>query len=288
MRAPPRSATCLPEPDLLLIWGGRGRMRLRGGWQDLRPGMCIWRYEGHEYTAEQDPKDPLGVCYVHHQFYDAAGRRLDPMTLHLAEVFRPKNFKMVEAVLRHIVHLLHGFGTRGGVVPPHARATAAQLLKGLLMDLDAGSRAVPSLRWPATDPRHRRVFAIAERIMHDPRDVPDLATLASEANYSMHHFCKIFRKLLGRSPVDFTVHWRIERAQELLVESDCSIREIAEALGYAEQYFFARQFKQRTQLTPRRYRDMYRVRSSKMPPARVAREPVAHPRRRRRVTGTLS
>ena len=256
----PRRATCLPEPDLLLICAGRGRMHLRSGWQDLRRGMCIWRREGHDYTAEHDPAAPLGVCYIHHQFYDTAGRRIDPAALHLPEVFRPTDFNMVEAVCRRIVHLLHGRGTKGGLVPCRARAIAVQLLKGVLMDLEAGSRKVNPPDWPGADPRYRKVFDMAERIMREPRNVPSLLVLAAEANYSPRHFCRVFRKLLGRSPQDFVIHWRIERARELLVESDLSIREVAESLGYAEQYFFTNQFKRRTRMTPLHYRQMHRRR----------------------------
>ena len=46
----------------------------------------------------------------------------------------------------------------------------------------------------------------------------------------------------------------MERARLLLAESSLSVGMIAEALGFRDVFFFSRQFRQRTGLTPTAYR----------------------------------
>jgi transcriptional regulator GlxA family with amidase domain len=51
---------------------------------------------------------------------------------------------------------------------------------------------------------------------------------------------------------------RIERAQYLMVTTDMSLSQIAEATGFGHVPHFCRIFKKITSLTPGRYRDQHR------------------------------
>jgi AraC family transcriptional regulator of arabinose operon len=52
----------------------------------------------------------------------------------------------------------------------------------------------------------------------------------------------------------FAIRQRVQRAQQLLRGSSMQISEIADALGYVDVYFFSRQFKQATGVSPSTYR----------------------------------
>src|SRR5690606_34009712 len=128
--------------------------------------------------------------------------------------------------------------------PPAAQRIARALLKALLMDLDAADSepALPALTGTA---RHHRdvVMSTAARIDESPADVPPVAELAESAGYSADHFTRIFKEYLGTSPQAYLVRARIDRARQLLHESSLSIGEIARMTGYADVFFFCRQFK---------------------------------------------
>lgn len=56
------------------------------------------------------------------------------------------------------------------------------------------------------------------------------------------------------SPKDFCIRARVFRARELLLETDLSVEQIAVNLGYADMFFFSRQFKAWTGQSPNYWR----------------------------------
>lgn len=62
---------------------------------------------------------------------------------------------------------------------------------------------------------------------------------------------KIFSDVKGMSILQFIVIQKIERAKELLLYEDISLKEIAEILNYKNKDYLAAQFKKTTGLTPR-------------------------------------
>ncbi|MDR1105043.1 MAG: AraC family transcriptional regulator [Treponema sp.] len=48
----------------------------------------------------------------------------------------------------------------------------------------------------------------------------------------------------------YYIHIKIEKAQRLLEEKDVSVKEAAYRLGFDDQYYFSRLFKNKTGFTP--------------------------------------
>lgn len=63
-----------------------------------------------------------------------------------------------------------------------------------------------------------------------------------------------FKKELGQSISNFIEEMVMSEAQSQLLYSNRSIREISEALGYSDQFYFSRRFKKRFSTTPSKYR----------------------------------
>lgn len=74
-------------------------------------------------------------------------------------------------------------------------------------------------------------------------------------NYS--YLCKQFKTVKKISPNEYMIVKRMERAKELLCKCrEVSIKEIAELVGYTDQYYFSRIFKLYEKCTPSEYRKM--------------------------------
>lgn len=83
-----------------------------------------------------------------------------------------------------------------------------------------------------------------------------LAELAALVRLSRFHFCTAFRLATGQTPRNWFIDERIRRATTLLADPALSITEIALEVGYDTPSAFTARFRQRTGMTPSKYRRM--------------------------------
>jgi len=93
-----------------------------------------------------------------------------------------------------------------------------------------------------------------ERLRSDSDADVSLAALASDANLSRFHFCRAFKESTGLSPHAWLRQQRLERAMNMLRDTDAAIESVARELGYASQTAFAAAFKKLTGETPSDWR----------------------------------
>jgi len=86
----------------------------------------------------------------------------------------------------------------------------------------------------------------------------NLKSLSQMANMSIRNFSRRFKSAVGKTPLAYGVDLKINAARELLRDTNLDHQDIADHLGYKDNGFFARQFKQKTNLTPGEYREMVR------------------------------
>lgn len=78
--------------------------------------------------------------------------------------------------------------------------------------------------------------------------------MARRCNLDRSYFGKVFRDVLGQSPQEFLIQYRMEKAAELLKITDLSVGEISRQVGYPNQLHFSRAFKNFYGISPRTYR----------------------------------
>jgi AraC family transcriptional regulator len=93
-----------------------------------------------------------------------------------------------------------------------------------------------------------------------------LDDLAAEARLSPFHFARMFKQSLGVPPRVYLTRLRVERACELLEQTDLSITQIALKVGYSSNQVLARVFLKHMRLSPSDYRRAVRV-PARIPPA---------------------
>src|SRR5262249_22175649 len=96
------------------------------------------------------------------------------------------------------------------------------------------------------------------RRLHDHIDANidqriSVEALARLANLSVCYFVRAFKQSVGVTPHDYLIRRRVERAMELLSDTDLSLSEIALAAGFADQSHCARRVRQHVRMSPRDY-----------------------------------
>jgi len=94
-------------------------------------------------------------------------------------------------------------------------------------------------------------------VNHHYKDNIKLTDVARHVHLNPSYFSFLFKKGTGASFVDYVLDLRIEESKDLLVNTARSINEIAVAVGFTSQSYFARVFRQRTGRTPGIYRQKY-------------------------------
>jgi AraC family transcriptional regulator len=81
-----------------------------------------------------------------------------------------------------------------------------------------------------------------------------LTDLAREAGVSTSHFLRSFRQSTGKTPYQFLLHQRVERAKFLMHDHRVPLTEVALASGFADQHHLARVFRRIMGVPPSSYR----------------------------------
>jgi YesN/AraC family two-component response regulator len=81
-----------------------------------------------------------------------------------------------------------------------------------------------------------------------------LTSLSDKLYYNISYLSRLIRKSTGRSFMDLLTDIRLKKAEELLLNSEQKVADIAQATGFSEAGYFIRVFKGRYGLTPNQFR----------------------------------
>lgn len=93
---------------------------------------------------------------------------------------------------------------------------------------------------------------------HYEQDI-HLETLAQAYKISSRYLRKIFMEQVGFSAIEYITMLRIERAKDLLKNTQISISDIAMNVGYNSFQYFSMIFKKKTGVSPKDFRNQYRM-----------------------------
>lgn len=95
----------------------------------------------------------------------------------------------------------------------------------------------------------------AVRAMHrDFAENVPLSRYAADAGLSESRFSHLFREAIGMGPKHYLLRVRLLRAAELLEETDLSVFEVSEQVGFLDQNYFSRAFRAEFSCSPRAFR----------------------------------
>lgn len=220
-----------------MVFKGRGTLEVNGTIHGLAAGSGFLLQPGDLVRGRHDAADPLTVfaCHLRSPEGKAAGRLCrETLSFQMADPGYCK--RRAESLVA---------AARGNPADPlRAKALLVDLLVLVLQGREgAEGGAVPG-------PFER----LAAEVRSRPGASWTLEGMAGDCFLSVPQFTRRFRRTFGVSAKQFVIHERLRRAVLLLRETQLSIQQIAESLGYADHFFFHRQFKAVTGKTPSRVR----------------------------------
>jgi AraC family transcriptional regulator len=109
--------------------------------------------------------------------------------------------------------------------------------------------------WPKARLSPHKLRRAIQYIDENLRNDLTLSAIADAVSLSPGHFAHAFREATGVAPHRYVVERRVERAKELLRQSDMPITEIADCIGCSSHSHFSVLFHRIMGRTPRQFRD---------------------------------
>ncbi|NQX67452.1 AraC family transcriptional regulator [Paenibacillus alba] len=232
----------------------------------LGPG-CLIASQDHLYT---ETDDYLFTVEKEKKLVDAlmAGKIGEAKKLYavIIEETRPYPIRVFQATLSRLTITLSGvlytiFKNNSLDLPqilPISRQTLAQLetieeIEAVFFEaFDEMKRRLDDKRSMKQDDLIRRINEMIELNCGDPNLC--LNWIADELDMSPIYISRVYKQNTLKAVVDVINTMRMERAKGLLKQSDLSIADIAERIGYTNSSYFYRMFKKNFGVTPTDYR----------------------------------
>lgn len=239
-----------PEFEVIRVLQGGMQMRLDGLTIPTQVGDVLWVTDGVLHGGI--PQDCIYECIV----FDMQG--IFPPALCDEDMLGILQHKMA------ISSLLTPDATACGYVhsmfeamASHAKGYRHQVLGALHGFLGEVTRRAlyeaPTLGEGKGRKQMMRLKNVLEMIRSNYHENLTLETIAACAEMNEKYFCRYFRSMTGKTPMDYLNYYRIECACEQITLSDKNITDIAMDCGFNDSSYFVKVFKRYKDMTPTQY-----------------------------------
>lgn len=237
------------EHEMEVFAGGAWKKAVRfPGYAGITASEEICRLGWHSNAAK--PIQISHICLPHYFLSSAADEYRRAGTAFRADSLSEPTFH--DPVIFQTAIALNE-AIKSGAPNLYAESVAQFLAVHILSKHGGWSAAIAAPRNPGaiTDRRLRRVLEFMH--CHFAENLT-LERLAKEAAISRFHFINLFKKSVGATPHQYLTQIRMNRAAELLKNTDSSVQEIAMQCGYTNVANFSTVFRKYFYCTPAEYR----------------------------------
>jgi AraC-like DNA-binding protein len=235
-----RRDVCSPYTRLYFIYAGEGAVRWDGRRLPLRPGFCYLIPAG--LTFDYACGSFLDQLYFHVNAYAADGCDLLSRLTGCRELPVPGGELADLLICYRSENLAGAFGLQAALQRAIARFVGSA---------KAGEDALET-----HSAFLRRLYPLVQQTLSS-RTTRKM--LADAMAMSQSTLAKRFKAETGMTLGRYIDNLLLEKARQLLVTTDDPIGVIAERLGFCDQFYFSRYFRQRQHETPSQYRRRLRV-----------------------------
>ncbi|WP_245600216.1 AraC family transcriptional regulator [Paenibacillus harenae] len=212
----------------------------------LREPSFIITRPGERHLYEYDTNQPTRHLFIHFGFERNPAMLPDLAILRQGGPSRVTGgSELALGMMKQILYLMYAVPDRMHQRCGTLLLAVLQEINGLIEDGPLASQTSP------IPPQLVKALDYIEKHLEEPLSVE---TLAQTAGWTHEHFSRSFVKHLGRTPREAIIHKRVDRACQLLLHEERSVKEVAYAVGFADENYFSRVFKSVRGITATEYR----------------------------------
>jgi AraC-like DNA-binding protein len=230
---------------MVLTLAGKGHVTYRGVSYPLTKGQ-VFLIDCNEKQAYESVGDYWEIQWVRYEEslgidyeYTINGGRFEPIALQRLGYVETR----MNAILQQANH--HA---------PAADLIMAEALCGVLTAMYEDKHVNDALKMSSSVTK-----AISETVIYMDRHFADnlsVHELAQKIHMTPYAFIRLFKRQIGLTPYEYILKARITKARLILEQTDLSVTEISEQVGFHNVNNFIRKFKMLANTTPLRYRQL--------------------------------
>ncbi|MDF2723731.1 MAG: AraC family transcriptional regulator [Paenibacillus sp.] len=237
-----------PEYQWIQCTGGKGALKLAGEQHEVSAGqgMLLYPNEYHEYYPVSEEWSVRWVSFNGRQ----AGEIVRSLQFDRSQVLQLSDPEQSLQKMK----LLNAVAAQSA---PMYYLECSSLVYQLLLDLHRYG-TIADVR--SRDQHFTQLHPAIQFIEEHAHETISLQDIADQLNVSRYHVCVLFQQTYHMRPFEYVNQIRLRKSRELFMnEPYASITEVAQKCGFDSLSYFIKLFKHYAGVTPKKYRDHYKV-----------------------------
>lgn len=237
---------------LIYFTDSGGGFNVNGQNITAKDGLLLYSYPGLKHSAYSNVSEYMSYYSIHFYVYKVTYGNNN--SLNINEIKEPLN---IDTALQSInkTDFLHRFSSIYDIwryKKPNYEFTLNTLLRKLLNRLLQQQEYCKNPTNTVASIQNTLDYISAHFV--EDISLDDLITISG---LSKSYFHKVFKEITGYTVSHYIRILRIDSAKEYLINTDLSIKDIALLVGYEDEFYFSRVFKQLEGISPSKYKTIF-------------------------------
>jgi AraC-like DNA-binding protein len=250
------------EMEFLLVTKGRATFQIETDYFEIAEGEAIFINSGVLHAGYPIDKSKCNFTAIvfnpdmlyNHNIYDPIQVKfIEPIIKKL--IVLPKHIKGIneweKLVLSHLSKIISVIHSKPFTYELSIKASLYNIFSLIISNTDINAHNENYFQNNYKSERFKKIMLYIYENYNKKITIKGFST---EFNMSEGHFCRFFKQMARRTPIDFINYYRINKAVKLLEYSSIKIIEISIDVGFENVSYFTSTFKHYMKCTPTEYR----------------------------------
>mgnify|MGYP001577997910 FL=1 len=234
----------LQHHELIFVTGGKGYIIAGHKRYSFKKGSLLYIWPNEQYSLETDVGEPFYGLSVHFSYAtvefnsDKCNITKETDTLPLDFVQNLQDYYQINNIFKELVE------NWLGKFPGYEFITKT-LLQRLLFEILLNKRK--NSQNYSTSLKVEKIIEYMQQNIDTKLNLEDLSKLVQ---LSSTYLTRIFKETTGYSVIKFFNKIKVDKAKELIIEGDKKVKEVAQILGFTDEFYFSRIFKKIEGISP--------------------------------------
>lgn len=241
---PSEMTRTIQHHEFIFFIKGKGSIMIENKRYPIKEGMLFYMRPDVLYSIEIDTEEPLYFLSVHFSYayvrFDGSkwGVKDEVNMLSMNPAHELRDYYVVEDIFKKLVVCWNEKQPGYEFI---TKTWLQQLLIAIYQNIKKHNQNYST---------SLKVEKIIEYMHQNVNSRLTLPALAERVHWSSFYLSRVFKNTTGYAVIEYFNKIKMDKAKELIIEGDKKIKEVAQALGFVDEFYFSRMFKKIEGISP--------------------------------------